>query len=68
VNSDLALYSIDKIGPRPKVTNSSTIKTIYNRGTPEVVFLVPPEKKNLNDSYTPIYVTPDMLELFSLSS
>lgn len=67
-NSELALYSIDRIGPRPKVTNNSTIKTIYNRGTPEVVFLVAPEQKNNNDAYAPIYVTPDMLELFSLSS
>jgi hypothetical protein len=48
-NGELGNYSIEKIGPRSKVTNETSVKSIYFRETPEILFVIIP-KENPNTS------------------
>lgn len=67
----LAEYAVYNIGDRPKVNNSSTIKSIYYNDTPEVLFLLPAEAENKYDDMTAltrINITPETAELFTIST
>jgi hypothetical protein len=69
---ELNKYSVSAVGNRPKVVNDKSIKSIYFRETPNVVFI----NKNKNDGwefterksgYTYIQLPDSMLPLFRMS-
>jgi hypothetical protein len=65
-------YSVSAVGNRPKVVNDSTIKAIYFRETPTVIFI---NKSNIpgwkfterKSGYTYIQLPDSMLSLFKMS-
>ncbi len=67
--SEITNYSINNIGMRSKVVNDTNIKTIYNKDTPEALFVIKdmemaPEKH----PYNIINITSDKQELFYRST
>lgn len=70
VQGDLATYSIDKIGARSKVVNESSVKSIYYKETPEVLFIISPQEtlNNTRMSYMPIWIQDNMANLFYKST
>ncbi len=70
VQGDLATYSINKIGARSKVVNESSVKSIYYKETPEVLFIISPQEKltNTHMAYMPIWVQDNMANLFYKSA
>lgn len=68
---ELSQYSVEKIGDRPKVNNSSTVKTIYYKDIPQVLF-IPPMKANETFEDMPalsrMNITPETEELFTVST
>jgi hypothetical protein len=45
---------ITNIGTRSKVVNESSIKSIYFRETPEILFIIPPEELKTDMAYVNI--------------
>jgi hypothetical protein len=66
----LQAYSIDKIGIRSKVINENSVKSIYFKETPEVLFIISPKETfdDINMSYMPIWIQDSMANLFYKSS
>lgn len=69
-DASLSMYAAYNIGSRAKVNNSSTVKSIYYKETPEALFLVPPMTPSDYDmlAYDPIWIPYDMKALFTLST
>ena len=66
-------YSVPVIGNRPKVINDSSVKSIYFRETPTVIFInwnnqTGWEKTSDKAGYTRIQIPDSMLSLFNISS
>lgn len=70
-DAELSKFSVHSIGDRPKVKNDNSIKSIYFRETPNVIFNL---SDNLNTlewnktGYTYLQVSPGLNDLFKLSS
>lgn len=68
---ELNNYGVNKIGSRSKVVNESSVKSIYFRETPEVLFIVSPVE-TLTDygkmAYMPIWIQDSMQGLFYRSA
>lgn len=64
-------YNIEKIGIRTKVVNESSVKSIYFKETPEILFLIS-NKDNIADidknAYSIIYIQENLQDLFARSS
>lgn len=67
---DLGNYSIKKVGARSKVVNETSIKSIYFKETPEVLFIVSPKEtlEEIQMSYMPIWIQDSMEGLFYRSA
>lgn len=70
-NGDYSKYAIPLIGDRAKAINDDSVKTIYNRETPAVLFVTGEEMfKSYQDfeAYTYINLTSQMENYFTISS
>ena len=67
---DLGNYSVKKVGARSKVVNETSVKSIYFRETPEVLFIVSPKEtlEEIQMSYMPIWIQDSMEGLFYRSA
>lgn len=67
---DLGNYSVKKMGVRSKVVNETSIKSIYFRETPEVLFIVSPKEtlEEIQMAYMPIWIQDSMEGLFYQSA
>lgn len=67
---DLGNYSVKKIGIRSKVINETSVKSIYFRETPEVLFIVSPKEsiEEIQMAYMPIWIQDSMEGLFYRSA
>ena len=65
-NSTLAQYSVKTIGDRTKVVNDNTVKTIYYRETPNILFSK--ETTNNNAEFTELKINDQIRDLFTISS
>ena len=67
---DLGNYSVKKMGVRSKVVNETSIKSIYFRETPEVLFIVSPKEtlEEIQMAYMPIWIQDSMEGLFYRSA
>ena len=78
---DLGKYSVNKIdkitgiystniGSRSKVVNESSVKSIYFKETPEILFIVSPKETidKIEMAYMPIWIQDNMEQLFYRSS
>ena len=67
---DLGNYSIKKVGARSKVVNETSIKSIYFKETPEVLFIVSPKEtlEEIQMAYMPIWIQDSMEGLFYRSA
>lgn len=67
---DLGNYSVKKVGARSKVVNETSIKSIYFRETPEVLFIVSPKEslEEIQMAYMPIWIQDSMEGLFYRSA
>lgn len=67
---DLGNYSVKKIGARSKVINETSVKSIYFRETPEVLFIVSPKEtvEEIQMAYMPIWIQDSMEGLFYRSA
>lgn len=67
---DLGNYSVKKIGIRSKVINETSVKSIYFRETPEVLFIVSPKEsiEEIQTAYMPIWIQDSMEGLFYRSA
>ena len=72
VKGEISNYNIDKIGIRSKVVNENSIKSIYFKEIPEVLFNVNDEENlitnNERTAYTILYIDANTKELFDRSS
>lgn len=69
IDKDTGIHSIN-IGARSKVINETSIKSIYFRETPEILFIVYPKEQldDYNMAYMPIWIQDNMEQLFYRSS
>lgn len=70
-DGDIMKYSVKTVGDRTKAVNDTKVKSIYYRETPCVVFLNLEDWKKVRDvkpGYTYVKLTPDMENLFHISS
>lgn len=70
-SSELGKYSVTAIGNRPKSANDNTVKAIYFRETPTVIFMDADEMPELNQAktgYTYIQLGSNMDNLFTVST
>ena len=70
VQGDINNYNIEKIGVRTKVVNENSIKSIYYKETPEVLFIISGKDeipKNQN-AYSIIYIQENLQDFFARSS
>ena len=67
---DLGNYSVKKVGARSKVVNETSVKSIYFRETPEVLFIVSPKEtlEEIQMTYMPIWIQDNMEGLFYRST
>ena len=67
---DLGNYSVKKVGARSKVVNETSVKSIYFRETPEVLFIVSPKEtlEEIQMAYMPIWIQDNMEGLFYRST
>ena len=66
---EIDFYYTTAIGTRSKVVNENSVKSIYYRETPEVLFIVYPETLNSIDrAYMPIWIQDSMEGLFYRSA
>ena len=78
---DLGKYSVNKIdkntgiystniGSRSKVVNETSVKSIYFKETPEILFIVSPKETidEIEMAYMPIWIQDNMEQLFYRSS
>lgn len=71
IANDLEKYSVQQIGPRPKVVNEDNIKAIYYRETPNILFEDIEEKDSEfshQPGYTYIRLNSSQKNLFTMSS
>lgn len=70
IENGLEKYSVQQIGPRPKVVNESGVKAIYYRETPKVLFVNSEagERFERQTGYTYIQFTDSQKNLFTMSS
>ena len=64
-------YSVKTVGDRTKAVNDTKVKSIYYRETPCVIFLNLEDWNKVKDvkpGYTYVKLTPDMENLFHISS
>lgn len=67
-DSVLSQYSVKKIGARTKVVNETTVKGIYYRETPNILYIPQGEKLDDTTGYTVIQTGSDIDSMFSLST
>lgn len=73
--SELEKYSVQAIGQRPKAINDNTIKTIYYRETPNILFYSnssAEDVENIEDfyntgNYSLFHLTEELMDMFSIS-
>ena len=63
---ELTNFSVKAIGARPKVVNDTSIKAIYFRETPDVIFVTSEDEINQTSAYKYIQVT-DIDSMFNVS-
>lgn len=70
VQGDISNYNIEKIGARTKVVNENSIKSIYFKETPEILFLIANKdnKPDNQNAYSIIYIQEDLQDFFARSS
>lgn len=69
--SELGKYSVTAIGNRPKSANDNTVKAIYFRETPTVIFMSADEAELYNQvksGYTYVQLPENMQNLFTISA
>lgn len=67
---DFEGYSVKKAGDRSKVVNENSVKSIYFRETPEILFIVAPKENSVDAqmAYMPIWIQDNMEGLFYKST
>lgn len=67
---DFEGYSVKKAGDRSKVVNENSVKSIYFRETPEILFIVAPKENSVYTqmAYMPIWIQDNMEGLFYKST
>lgn len=68
---EIAKYSVDRIGRRSKTVNETSVKSIYYKETPEVLFIVSGEQINdemFQNAYTKIQIQKSAESLFLRST
>ena len=64
---ELQQFSVQAIGSRSKAINDTSIKSIYNRETPSVIFITSDEEVDRNSGFKYIQV-PDIETMFTCSA
>lgn len=67
-NGELAQYSVKNIGPRSKSVNDTSIKSIYYRDTPNIIFLENGEERDESKSGYRYFQASGLESMFSISS
>ena len=71
-SNEMEKYAVKTIGNRPKVINDDTIKSIYFREVPNIIFMSKEQQENFDvgkySGYALMTIQKDMENLFSLSS
>ena len=69
-DAELSKYKISIIGRRPEVVNDDSIKALFFRDTPEVLFIDPTEAQPQNSgvSYVKLNLTGSLINYFNISS
>ena len=70
VKGEINNYNIDKIGVRTKVVNENSVKSIYFKETPEILFIIPTVDKPFvgSTSRSLIQIQKNLVDMFSRSS
>lgn len=70
ITNDLQKYSVAQIGPRSKVVNENSVKAIYYRETPNVLFEEAGVESEFSHQpgYTYVYLNSSQKSLFTMSS
>ena len=70
VQGDINNYNIEKIGARTKVVNENSIKSIYYKEIPEVLFIISgkDEISKSQNAYSIIYIQENLQDFFARSS
>lgn len=67
-SGELAQYSVKNIGPRSKSVNDTSIKSIYYRDTPNIIFLENGEERDESKSGYRYFQVSGFESMFSISS
>ena len=71
LKGEISNYNVEKIGARTKVVNENSVKSIYFKETPEILFIIP-GKDNINNinqsAYSIIQIQENLQDFFSRSS
>lgn len=66
--SELGKYGVQAVGSRPKSANDNTVKAIYFRETPNVIFKTPDDSQDQEKAgYSYIQLSNDLENLFTIS-
>ena len=70
LEGDICNYNMEKIGVRSKVINENTIKSIFFKETPEILFVIPTKEivDNNSSAYSVVQIQPNLEDLFARSA
>ena len=71
LKGEISNYNVEKIGARTKVVNENSVKSIYFKETPEILFIIPGKDTDIKIDttvYSIIYIQENLQELFARSA
>ena len=71
LKGEISNYNVEKIGARTKVVNENSVKSIYFKETPEILFIIPGKDTDIKidtTAYSIIYIQENLQELFARSA
>ena len=71
LKGEISNYNVEKIGARTKVVNENSVKSIYFKETPEILFIIPSKDTGIKidtNAYSVIYIQENLQELFARSA
>lgn len=66
--SEIGKYSVKNIGQRPYFINDDSVKAIYNREAPRILYVLNPNESYVQPAYTPVQLSGYYLSIFATSS
>ena len=71
LKGEISNYNVEKIGARTKVVNENSVKSIYFKETPEILFIIPGKDTDIKidtTAYSIIYIQENLQDLFARSA